>query len=72
MTSPHARHPHSLPFRLAKSAQRALAAAGYTTLEQLTRMTEAHLARMHGIGPKAIAQARQALAAARLRFATGN
>ena len=35
-------------------------------------MTEADLARMHGIGPKAITQVRDALAAAALSFATEN
>ena len=35
-------------------------------------VTEADLARMHGIGPKAIARLRDALAAARLGFATEN
>jgi hypothetical protein len=39
-------------------------------VEQLTQVTEADLARMHGIGPKAIAQLRDALAAAGLSFAT--
>jgi hypothetical protein len=41
-------------------------------LEQLARVTGADLARMHDIGPKAIAQLRGALAAAGLRFATEN
>ena len=57
---------------LATPAQRALAAAGYTTLEQLTQVTEADLARMHGIGTTAIAQLRHALAAAGLSFAAAN
>lgn len=72
MTGQHARQPRSLPAGLAKPAQRALAAAGYTTLEQLTQVTEADLARMHGIGPKAISQLRGAFAAAGLSFATEN
>ena len=63
MTGQHGRQPRSLPAGLAKPAQRALAAAGYTTLEQLTQVTEADLARMHGIGTMAIAQLRNALAA---------
>jgi len=50
----------------------ALAAAAYVTLEQLTQVTEADLAQMHGIGPKAIARLRDALAAAGLSFATEN
>jgi len=72
VTSPHAPHPHSLPSRLAKPAQRALAAAGYATLEQLTQVTEADLAHLHGIGATAIEQLRQALVAAGLSFALGN
>jgi hypothetical protein len=35
-------------------------------------VTEADLAQMHGIGPKAIARLRDALAAAGLSFATEN
>jgi len=72
VTSPHAPHPHSLPSRLAKPAQRALAAAGYVTLEQFTQVTQADLARLHGIGPKAITQLRDALVAAGLSFAIEN
>ena len=52
------------PSGQARPVRQALAAAGYVTLEQLTQVTEADLARMHGIGPKAIAQVRDALAAA--------
>lgn len=47
-----------------------MATAGYTSLEQLAQVTEADLARMHGIGAKAIDQLRQALAAAGLSFAS--
>jgi hypothetical protein len=59
----------NLPSGLSKPAQRALAAAGYTSLEQLTQVSEADLGRLHGIGPKAIEQLRQALAADGLSFA---
>ena len=72
MTGQRARQAPGLPSGLARPARQALAAAGYVTLEQLTQVTEADLARMHGIGPKAIAQLRDALAAAGLRFATEN
>ncbi len=41
-------------------------------LERLTQVTEADLARMHGIGPRAIARLGDALAAAGLSFATTN
>ena len=58
-----------LPSGLAKPAQRALAAAGYQRLEQLSQISEAELKQLHGIGPNAIAQLRQALATKGLAFA---
>jgi hypothetical protein len=59
----------NLPPGLSKPAQRALAAARYTNLEHLTQVSEADLGRLHGIGPKAIKQLRQALAENGLSFA---
>jgi len=56
------------PVGLAAPAQRALAAAGITRLEQLTRFSEADLMQMHGIGPKALELLRQTLAAKGLYF----
>jgi hypothetical protein len=53
---------------LASPAQRALAGAGITRLEQLTRMTEAELARLHGIGPNALKTLRLALEEKGLTF----
>ena len=50
-------------------AQRALNAAGYYRLEQLTQVSEAELLRLHGMGPKAIGILRQALHAKGLAFA---
>jgi uncharacterized protein YdhG (YjbR/CyaY superfamily) len=35
-------------------ATRALAMEGYTTLKQLTKLSEAELAQLHGVGPKAV------------------
>lgn len=35
-------------------AKRALLAEGYTTLKQLTKVTEAELLQLHGVGPRAI------------------
>ncbi|MCK6568995.1 MAG: hypothetical protein L6Q45_15040 [Anaerolineales bacterium] len=35
-------------------ATRALLAEGYTTLKQLTKVTEAELLQLHGVGPRAI------------------
>lgn len=58
-----------LPSRLAKPAQRALMNAGYSRLEQLTKLTRAELLALHGMGPKAMEQLRAALAAKGLAFA---
>jgi hypothetical protein len=56
---------------LARPAQRALAGAGYSRLEQLTRISEAELKRLHGIGPNAVEQLRRALDVKGLSFAKG-
>ncbi len=53
---------NDLPSTLANPARRALAAAGYTHLDQLTAVREIDLKRLHGMGPKAIGQLRDALA----------
>lgn len=58
-----------LPPRFAKPAVRALHNAGYTRLEQLTKATEAEIAVLHGIGPNALVQLREALGARGLSFA---
>jgi DNA-directed RNA polymerase alpha subunit len=50
-------------------ATRALAAAGYTTLSQLTGVRERELLALHGVGPKAVRLLREALAERGLRFA---
>jgi len=50
-------------------AERALHAAGYTYLEQLTQISEADLLKLHGMGPKALGILREALAAKGLAFA---
>ena len=42
------------PNGVAKPAQRALASAGYTRLDQLVNAREADLAALHGMGQKAI------------------
>ena len=55
-----AREESDLP-KLASPAQRALAGAGITRLDQLTRLTEAELLRLHGMGPNAIKTLRLAL-----------
>ena len=57
------------PFpKTSEPAQRALDGAGYTSLEDLTKVTEADLLKLHGMGPKAIGILREALAAKGLAF----
>lgn len=58
-----------LPAGLGAPARRALAAAGYTSLAQLSAVAEADLLALHGMGPKALGQLREALAARGLAFA---
>jgi hypothetical protein len=57
------------PAGLGAPAQRALAGAGYTRLEQLTKVSEAEILKLHGMGPKALDQLRRALDAKGLSFA---
>ena len=57
-----------LPPGLGRPALRALTAAGYTRLDLLTRITEADLQKLHGMGPKAIGLLRAELAARGLSF----
>jgi hypothetical protein len=58
-----------LPLKLAKPAWRALTGAGYWRLEQLTAVSAAELMKLHGMGPKALGQLREALAARGLALA---
>ena len=57
------------PTGLSAPARRALAGAGYSRLEQLARVSEADIKRLHGIGPNALKQLRNALEAKGLSFA---
>lgn len=57
-----------LPKKLAQPALRALAGANITHLEQLTEICEADLARLHGIGPNALRQLREAMQENNLSF----
>jgi hypothetical protein len=59
----------NLPAGLAAPAQRALAAAGVTRLEQLAKFSEPELLQWHGIGPKALELLRHTLATRGLSFA---
>ena len=58
---------HTFP-KLAAPAMRALTNAGYTHLDQLTEVTEAELAKLHGMGPNALTKLREALAEKGLAF----
>ena len=57
------------PAGLAQPALRALRTAGYTRLVQLTKVKEADLLKLHGMGPKAIGLLRSALEADGQSFA---
>lgn len=57
--------------KIGSPATRALEAAGYTNLKQLTKVTEAELAQLHGMGPKALVILREALKVEGLSFKQG-
>ena len=54
---------------LSRPARRALANAGYTRIEQFTKLSEAEVGRLHGMGPKGVELIRRALASQGLSFA---
>lgn len=59
----------STPFpKTSEPAARALANAGYRSLEDLTRVTEADVLRLHGMGPKAVRILREAMTEKGLSF----
>lgn len=58
--------------KIGSPATRALEAAGYTNLKQLTKVTEAEIAQLHGMGPKALRILSEALKAEGLSFKPGN
>jgi hypothetical protein len=60
-----------LPTKLSAPALRALAGAGIRRLEQLTKVSEAEIKRLHGMGPNGLKQLRDALEAKGLSFAEG-
>jgi len=60
---------HDFPPGVAQPALRALFGAGYTRLAQLTKVTEADLMALHGMGPKALRLIKAALKARGLAFA---
>jgi hypothetical protein len=57
--------------KLAAPARRALLAAGYTRLEQLTEVSEAEVMELHGMGPNALRVLRDALQERGLSFRDG-
>ncbi len=60
------------PFpKIGSPATRALEAAGYSRLEQLTKVTEAELGQLHGMGPKALGILRETLTEKGLSFKAG-
>lgn len=62
----------SSPFpKIGSPATRALEAAGYTNLKQLTKVTEAELGQLHGMGPKALGILRETLNEKGLSFRVG-
>jgi DNA-directed RNA polymerase alpha subunit len=59
----------ALPVKLASPAQRALSGAGITCLQDLTKVQEKEIRDLHGIGPNALRQLKQAMAENGLAFA---
>jgi hypothetical protein len=57
-----------LPSSLGKPALRALEGAGYTRLEQFTKISEADVKELHGVGPKALDTLKSSLKAKGLSF----
>jgi predicted Fe-Mo cluster-binding NifX family protein len=54
--------------KLAAPAQRGLAGAGITGLAALSRMTEADVIALHGMGPRAMKTLKEAMKAKKLSF----
>jgi DNA-directed RNA polymerase alpha subunit len=51
----------NFPKGVSQPALRALVRAGYKTLDDLTKVKEADLAKLHGMGPKALGLIKEAL-----------
>lgn len=60
------------PASMGKVAPRELANAGYTRLKQLTKVSEAELLKIHGVGPKAIRILREVLKEEGMSFGATN
>ena len=57
------------PQNIGNPARQALEVAGYSKLKQLTKVTEAELGKLHGMGPKALRILRETLEAKGMSFA---
>jgi predicted flap endonuclease-1-like 5' DNA nuclease len=57
------------PRAIGRPANAALVVEGFTTLEQVARLSEKELLAIHGVGPKAVAILREELAAQDLQLA---
>jgi DNA-binding XRE family transcriptional regulator len=62
----------NLPTGIGRPATAALAGVDITQLRQLTRVSKAELAALHGVGPKAITVLEKELKAHGYDFAKGN
>lgn len=57
------------PSNIGNPARQALEVAGYTKLKQLTKVSEAQLGKLHGMGPKALRILRETLESRGMSFA---
>ena len=57
------------PYAIGAPARRALEGAGYPKLEEIAKLSEAEMLKLHGMGPKALGKLRQALNEKELSFA---
>ena len=69
MMEQHDQQESDLPAELSNPTRRALVGAGYVRLERFTRLREAEVLRLHGMGPRGIEVIRRALEARGLSFA---
>ena len=63
---------NDFPFSIGRPAGGALKHAGYFRLKQLSKLTEAELLQIHGVGPKAVGILREALKAKGMSFAAAS
>ena len=61
-----------IPTSIGAPARRALNGAGYLKLEQFTKVSEAEVLKLHGVGPKALDIIRRTLMDKGLTFANGS